>query len=327
MKAKSRERLFAVLPAFLIPLYMVGLILLANYELVFFAFVVGFPTFLYLLYLASTIFRATPVKQFSIGIKSIVGGREVDEDSLAAVDVLASLGSSQGRKVMAVVADGMGGHNKGEVASRIAIREIISGLFSQLGDEALSAVEALKKSFTSAHREIIAYALDNPECEGMGTTASAVVTDGKYLNVGHVGDTRVYIVREKEIRQVTKDHSLVQEMVDRGEITPQQARRHPKRNVVTRALGAGEKIEVDTYSLPLPKNSYVLLCCDGLVTELEDEEIKDVVLSSPSCQEACEELIRRAELRRPKDNVSVIVMGPFEGASAEAKTVVKPKRL
>jgi serine/threonine protein phosphatase PrpC len=149
----------------------------------------------------------------------------------------------------------------------------------------------------------------------MGTTASAVVIDGAQLYVGHVGDTRVYVIKNK-ITQITKDHSLVQELLDKGEITPEEARNHPQKNVITRAIGVGSNLEVDVFSETLEEGDYVLLCCDGLVNEVEDKEIMRIVLDSERLQDACDELIDLANKRGGKDNVSVVIIGPIKAPEA-----------
>jgi len=266
-----------------------------------------------------------------VGQRSDAGRvRTHNEDSTAVLAVPGSGRSGRAMKVLAIVADGMGGHAKGEVASKTAAEEIIAGLKPLLSERRASAKEykkALRESFGNANREIIDYALNNPECTGMGTTASAAVIDDGMLHVAHVGDTRVYVI-DGGIEQVTKDHSLVQELVDKGEITPEEARKHPKKNVITRAIGIGAELEVDTYSKTLVDGSYVLVCCDGLVNEVGDEEIRETVLGSRDPQEACDRLVNLANKNGGRDNISVIVVGPVKGIPAAelgAETVVRKK--
>jgi protein phosphatase len=181
--------------------------------------------------------------------------------------------------------------------------------------------ESIRQALQKANEEVIAYALDHPEAYGMGATMSVAVVDGGKLYVGHVGDTKVYVI-DGGISQVTKDHSLVQELIDRGEIKPEEARTHPQRNVVTRAVGARRRLEVDTYSRTIPEGGYVLVCSDGLVNEVEEAEIRKLVLEAGKAQEACEKLVELANKRGGQDNISVVVVGPLKGRP-QAETVIK----
>lgn len=259
--------------------------------------------------------RVTYIEPMQVGYKSDVGMiRSLDEDSIAVIDFSSSYESRDAKKVFAVVADGMGGHSKGEVASQLAtktISENISSLLLEKSVEGKAYEEALRDGFLKANQNIIDRTLGHSECIGMGTTASAAIIDGARLYVGHVGDTRVYIIKDEMI-QVTKDHSLVQELLDKEEITPEQARKHPQKNVITRAIGASSNLEVDVFSRTLEEGDYVLVCCDGLVNEVEDQEIKRIVLNSAKLQDACDELVNLANKRGGRDNISVIAIGPIK---------------
>jgi len=264
-----------------------------------------------------------------VGYRSDVGKvRSLDEDSIAVLDVSSSHESKHARKILAIVTDGMGGHAKGEVASRICVSEMTKALLPMLLDKRTASKHyenTMREAFDHANKEVVSYALEHPECAGMGCTASVAVIDGDQLYVGHVGDTRVYVVNGG-IRQITKDHSVVQELVDKGEITPEEARKHPQKNVITRAVGVKPKLKVDVYQESLSDGSYVVVCCDGLVNEVEDVEIKDAVLEARDSQEACNKLVKLANERGGQDNVSVVVVGPLRGIKAEAveaKTVIR----
>ncbi|MEM2192734.1 MAG: Stp1/IreP family PP2C-type Ser/Thr phosphatase, partial [Candidatus Hadarchaeales archaeon] len=265
------------------------------------------------------------IKPPFIGSRTDVGRvRTHNEDSLAAMELPADKGR---RRVLAIVADGMGGHAKGEVASKMCVDEVTIALREGLPRKASEkeAQQILRKAVENANREILAHATNHPECAGMGCTVSVALIDGNKLHVAHVGDTRVYVV-DGGIKQITKDHSLVQELVDKGEITPEQARKHPKKNVITRAVGIQPKVEVDVYSEDLADGSYVVVCCDGLVNEVEDSEIMSVVLGAGNPQEACDRLVELANQRGGRDNISVVVVGPVGGlpvAGLEAKTVIR----
>jgi len=259
--------------------------------------------------------RITYAEPMQVGYKSDVGRiRSLDEDSIAVIDFSGFYESRDVKKIFAVVADGMGGYSKGEVASHLATKTISENILPLLLDKRVEGKdfqEALRESFRKANEKIMDHALGHPECIGMGTTASAVVIDGAQLYVGHVGDTRVYVIKNK-ITQITKDHSLVQGLLDKEEITPEEARNHPQKNVITRAIGVGSKLEVDVFCKTLEEGDYVLLCCDGLVNEVEDQEIMRMVLDSERLQDACDELVNLANKRGGRDNISVVVIGPIE---------------
>jgi protein phosphatase len=166
------------------------------------------------------------------------------------------------------------------------------------------------KAFAVANWHILRYADMHPEAEGMGTTISlAVIDENQQLYIGNVGDSRVYIMnREEGAIQLTKDHTFVQELVDKGKITKEEARHHPKKNVLNQAVGAFSDIKVDTCSLRLDDNDFVLLCCDGLTNHVSDDEMKQIVLDNiENPQEACDKLVARANERGGKDNISVLI--------------------
>src|SRR2546427_186436 len=147
----------------------------------------------------------------------------------------------------------------------------------------------------------------HPGSQGMGATFSLAVADGRSLHVANAGVSRVYIVNAREIFQVTRDHSLVQEMVDRGELLPEEAKRHPRKNVITMALGVYEEVTPDIGCLTMEPGDSVLLCCDGLINHVEDEDIHRVVVETSDPQKACEILVSLANRGGGTDNISVII--------------------
>lgn len=228
------------------------------------------------------------------------------------------------------VADGMGGggHPAGEVASRTAITELREFMKRALDDEASEGVRSilggigeivtpgsedeedldslLKDAFEKANDEMRALVEDNPEYEGMGTTlVAAVVRDGN-ITIGNVGDSRAYLVGDDGIEQVTKDQSLVQELVEQGSITEEEADEHRYRSMITQALGTEEEIEPDFYSEELGDDA-LLLCSDGLTEEVKDEKIQEVLDEEPSIQEAGDRLIELANENGGSDNISVVL--------------------
>jgi serine/threonine protein phosphatase PrpC len=203
---------------------------------------------------------------------------------------------------LAVVADGMGGHEGGEVASGIAVAVIPEVYFGYSGN----CREALEAAVESANREIYQAAAENPENDGMGTTCTALAIKGGAAYCSHVGDSRLYLVRMGETRQMTEDHSLVMEMVRSGIISVEEARHHPSRNVITRSVGTDSSIEVSSWKqfFPVQDGDLFVLCSDGLHDYLEDGELL-TCSETPDLAEACRRLVELAKSRGGKDNISV----------------------
>jgi len=250
----------------------------------------------------------------SIGFASDIGmTRSTDEDSIVIMDLMTSFEGKKRRKVVLILADGMGGHHKGEVASKIGVRTLAAELHRFLGDADMNEekyYDLFTKAFSVANWHILRYTDTHPEAEGMGTTISlAVIDENQQLHIGNVGDSRVYIMNHEEgAIQLTKDQTYVQELVDKGKITKEEARRHPKKNVLNQAVGSFADVKVDTGSLRLDDNDYVLLCCDGLINHVSDDEMKQIVLNNnTNPQEACDKLVALANKRGGKDNISVII--------------------
>ena len=248
--------------------------------------------------------------------------RRLDEDSVAVIRLFSTFEEGPIEKIFLAVADGMGGHSKGEVASRLGIATIAEHVMPRLSankrDDALN--EILRSSIKEANKQILAYVMDHPECEGMGTTMTVAIIDREKLCIGHVGDSRAYLLCEQEILQLTKDHSFVQELVDKGEITPEEARHHPKRNIITRVVGYHPDVEPDTYEYRWKANDRILICCDGLVTHVEDGEIAETVLNAITSMEACKNLVKLANDRGGKDNISVVLTPRLSDLFSQNKT-------
>ena len=207
----------------------------------------------------------------------------------------------------AIVADGMGGHNAGEVASKMAIDVIKSSLNRGRITDKTNIQEKLRRAFNRANKKIYDYAEENSKLMGMGTTTVAEIIHNGKLIVGNVGDSRAYIIKNDEIRQISVDHSYVWQLVMKGEITEKQAKRHPKRNYITRAMGTAEDVEVDIFSEDW-EGGVVLLCSDGLSGLVDNYEMKNIVAESESLQEAAQRLISLANERGGTDNISVALM-------------------
>lgn len=212
------------------------------------------------------------------------------------------------------VADGMGGHQAGEVASAIAVQL----MRERLGQGAPS-LEAATAAVVAANTAIFNGARDNAEQRGMGTTLTALIVladeaaAARRFVLLNVGDSRTYLLRGGRMRRVTVDHSYVQELVSTGHITEIEARTHPRRNIVTRALGIESTVRVDSWVMPFVKGDRFLLCSDGLVDEVEDREIAEVMAANRDAQRAAEALVDAANEHGGRDNTTVVVVDVLEG--------------
>ena len=209
------------------------------------------------------------------------------------------------------LADGMGGHKKGEVASKIAVESIIDFLkenISQSGGIKMDYLDdIIKQGYNYANKKIYAKALEDNSCEGMGTTLVVAVIYKNDVIIANVGDSRGYLLHNDDLRKITKDHSVVEELVNANLITEEEARRHPRRNQITRAMGAEEIIIVDIFREKLEKDDILLLATDGLTGCVEDESIKNIIEQDKGIKEICQDLINEANNNSGKDNISVIL--------------------
>ncbi|MBU7048555.1 MAG: Stp1/IreP family PP2C-type Ser/Thr phosphatase [Theionarchaea archaeon] len=243
-----------------------------------------------------------------IGYASHIGKRDLNEDSLLTVEYDAVCKSEIVQTVLLVVADGMGGHNAGEVASRLAIEGICQKLLKNIIENKANCMgDMLRRTIKEVNKDIYTYVEENPRYRGMGTTMTVAVIQGPHLSIGHVGDTRAYLICEQKLIQVTTDHSLVQEMVDNKEITKAEARYHPQRNIITRAVGISSDVEVDIYTEYIYGNDYILITSDGLTDIVADEEIYTIVREYRNPQKICDILVETADSRGGPDNISVVV--------------------
>ncbi len=208
-----------------------------------------------------------------------------------------------------LVCDGMGGENGGQVASSIAC-ETIYRMLSQNYRSGLSD-EEYKNMIIAAVSEgnVAVYdkSIGNDQYMGMGTTVVLAVVIGDKAYIAHVGDSRVYLWKEEELYQVTKDHSIVQTLIDRGELMPEDAAHHPQKNMITRAVGVSRFVDIDFIEITNLEASGLLLCSDGLTNVCSDEEIKEVLLHTPP-EEVCEVLTNRANEGGGFDNITIVYM-------------------
>ncbi len=206
-----------------------------------------------------------------------------------------------------LVADGMGGHSAGQVASRLAAETALEAVQALAGTSS-SLAEKLRYSVAAANRAIYTRSAEDPELNGMGTTLVAILAGGGRAALAHVGDSRAYLLRGGGIRRLTDDHSIVGELLRRQEISEEDAREHPHRHVLTRALGVRRSVEPDLVELtPAPSDVFVL-CSDGLTNHVEDDEIAKTVRDNPDLQEAAERLVDFANGRGGDDNTTVLLL-------------------
>jgi len=227
-----------------------------------------------------------------------VGRRRTANEDAVAVDPALGL---------YLVADGMGGHVAGQLASRLAASGTVAALRNVAHREA-SLTEKLRYGVAAANHEIFRTAQEKPEVAGMGTTLVALLAGRGRVALAHVGDSRAYLVRAGRIRQLTDDHSLVAELVRRRELSPRDARGHPHRHVLTRALGVRRQVEADLAELTPAEGDVVVLCSDGLTTHVSDDEIAEIARRADDLDAACERLVDLANARGGEDNVTVALI-------------------
>lgn len=203
-----------------------------------------------------------------------------------------------------IVADGMGGHNAGDYASRLAVETVVEEIGAS---SAQNPVKLLDNAIGRANTQLRKRAREDRALNGMGTTLVAATCIGKCLEVANVGDSRLYVISD-EIRQITQDHSLVEEMVRMGGIDKETARNHPDKNIITRAVGARSDVEVDFFNVELQTGDMVLLCSDGLTNMVDDEMICRILKGDGDLEDRVEELMRIANQNGGKDNISMIVI-------------------
>ena len=240
------------------------------------------------------------MKTFSITDVGMV--RQVNQDYVFTTGK--PLGSLQN---LFVVADGMGGHQAGDYASKCTVEVMIKEIAKSEGED---IERVLVKAIKSANREIIKEASSDEHLKGMGTTVVVATVKEQMLYFANVGDSRLYLINQG-IQQLSKDHSLVEEMVRLGGIKPEEAKHHPDKNIITRAIGAKADVDVDFYEHRLKRGDIILMCTDGLSNMVEDEELFHIVQGSRDIVEAGEMLVEAAKENGGTDNIGVVLFEPF----------------
>lgn len=271
----------------------------------------------------------TDANSRKIGMITDIGKvRKIDEDSILAADLSFGINSESEKFLLLAVADGMGGAAKGEEASKIALNALTKTIIPELFGT-LSFTELLENGIKNANQEILDYTTKNPESSGMGTTTVCAVVKGNNIHLANVGDSRAYVISNDEIRRVTKDHSYVQALIDEGQITEEEAREHPQKNVITKAVGIMESVEPDTMKLTLDTDESLLLCCDGVIAHLTDEDIHKIICNTNDPQNACQQIVDLANKRGGSDNISLIILSSKNDdmVSDESPTIINNKNL
>ena len=212
-----------------------------------------------------------------------------------------SVGSFQN---LFIVADGMGGHKAGDYASKLCVEKMVCAIEES---KSITPVTILEEAVTEANKCVLEEAKANAEYDGMGTTMVACTLQGNTLYIANIGDSRLYIIND-DIKQITKDHSWVEEMVKKGELTESQARIHPQKNIITRALGIDEVVHADYFEINTKPDDKILMCSDGLTNMVEDEDIEYIIRHSSSIEKAVENLVEKANENGGKDNITVILV-------------------
>jgi serine/threonine protein phosphatase PrpC len=241
-----------------------------------------------------------------VGARTDVGRvRQGNEDSYMVHDPLYA------------VADGMGGHQGGEVASKIALETLGRLTLEPSGDTAPSLVDAVRQ----ANRDVLEKAATDPGLHGMGTTLTALVTGGERVLLAHVGDSRAYLMRDGQMDQLTEDHTVVEGLVREGRLTPQEAEIHPQRSILTRALGVDGDIEVDETTHDVRPGDRILLCSDGLTGMVSEQEIQRIMAELEDPQRAAEALVDAANDAGGQDNITAVVLDVLEDDLADTAPV------
>ncbi len=215
-----------------------------------------------------------------------------------------------------IVADGMGGHNAGDYASKCTTETVVGEIRNSFEKNPTIIIQ---KAIQVANKKIREAAAKDENLLGMGTTLVIATIIGKYLQVANIGDSRLYIIGKRGIRQITRDHSLVEEMIRLGGLAREDARLHPDKNIITRAIGAKDEVEADFFTEELEKDDIILMCSDGLSNMLEDKEIEKIV-KDEMLEELIQKgdaLVRAANDNGGKDNIAVVLIKPFENEVEE----------
>lgn len=240
------------------------------------------------------------MKTFSVTDAGVV--REMNQDYYFSSDT--AVGNLPN---LFIVADGMGGHKAGDYASRYTIERVVASVSRNTGEEPIAI---MKEAINKANELLVAESREDESKSGMGTTLVIGTIIGNKLFVANIGDSRLYVVGQN-MRQITRDHSLVDEMVRLGEINADEARVHPDKNIITRAVGTSDHVEADFFEVEITADDTILLCTDGLTNMVRDDEILDIIKKYDNAQAATIQLVKEANANGGRDNITVMIIKPF----------------
>ncbi len=240
--------------------------------------------------------------------------RTHNEDSLICMDLSIAGGMERSYPDLYAVADGLGGHQSGEIASDLALRVLAKTILNSIIMPSLEntptvlTAEAISPYLADAVKAANSEVYNQGRDSGMGTTLVAAVLIGHSACIANVGDSRVYLMEDNKLRQVSRDHSLVADMAEEGKIQPDDIYTHPSRNIVTRCIGTGPAVKVDLFTEELNPGNSLVLCSDGLWEMIRDDQIRDILLGAASPQDACDLLVQQANKNGGVDNITVIIL-------------------
>lgn len=240
------------------------------------------------------------MKTFSVTDAGVV--REMNQDYYFSSDT--AVGNLPN---LFIVADGMGGHKAGDYASRYTIERVVASVSRNTGEEPIAI---MKEAINKANELLVAESREDESKSGMGTTLVIGTIIGNKLFVANIGDSRLYVVGQN-MRQITRDHSLVDEMVRLGEINADEARVHPDKNIITRAVGTSDHVEADFFEVEITADDTILLCTDGLTNMVRDDEILNIIKKYDNAQAATMQLVKEANANGGRDNITVMIIKPF----------------
>ena len=204
-----------------------------------------------------------------------------------------------------VVADGMGGHNAGDFASRYGVSVLVETVRK---DKNFNPVKVMRNAIEAANREVFSQSRNDPSMAGMGTTMVVCTVVGGYAYIANVGDSRLYLAGSDSMTQITQDHSLIAEMVRLGELTPEEGRNHPDKNIITRAVGTNEDVKIDFFDVKLDTGDQILMCSDGLSNMVEDQRIFEILKGEDTEADKAQVLVDEANANGGRDNIAVSVV-------------------
>ena len=204
-----------------------------------------------------------------------------------------------------VVADGMGGHNAGDFASRYGVSVLVETVRK---DKNFNPVKVMRNAIEAANREVFSQSRNDPSMAGMGTTMVVCTVVGGYAYIANVGDSRLYLAGSDSMTQITQDHSLIAEMVRLGELTPEEGRNHPDKNIITRAVGTNEDVKIDFFDVKLETGDQILMCSDGLSNMVEDQRIFEILKGEDTEADKAQVLVDEANANGGRGNIAVIVV-------------------